>query len=44
MLEPNVQSLEFKEQADVFTMVYPEFETLNPILDQKIRAEGVAST
>ena len=40
MLVPNLQTLEFKEQADVFTMVYPEFETLNPILDQKIRAEG----
>lgn len=40
MLVPNVQTLEFKEQADVFTMVYPEFETLNPILGQKIRAQG----
>ena len=40
MLVPNVQTLEFKEQADVFTMVYPEFETLNPILGEKIRAQG----
>jgi len=40
MLEPNVQNLEFKEKADVFTAVYPDAESLNPILANKIKAEG----
>ena len=37
---PNVQNLTFSETADVFTMIYPEAETINPILAEKIRAQG----
>jgi hypothetical protein len=37
---PNVQNLTFSETADVFTMIYHEAETINPILAEKIRAQG----
>ena len=40
MLVPNVQNLEFKEQADVFTMIYPDAEDIKPILTEKIKAQG----
>jgi len=39
---PNVQTLEFKEQAEVFTYVYEDAEKLNPILADKIRSRGDA--
>jgi hypothetical protein len=32
MFIPNVQKLEFKESADIYTHIYEDAETLNPIL------------
>ena len=40
MLIPNVQNLQFNEQADVFTMIYEDAESLKPILTEKIKAQG----
>ena len=40
MLVPNLQTLEFKEKADIFTMLYPEAEDIKPILIEKIKAQG----
>ena len=40
MLIPNVQNLQFNEQADVFTMKYEDAESLKPILTEKIKAQG----
>ena len=40
MLVPNIQTLEFKETTDVFTMMYPEAEEIKPILIDKIKTQG----
>tara|TARA_B100001287_G_scaffold91146_1_gene76388 strand:+ start:8201 stop:8746 length:546 start_codon:yes stop_codon:yes gene_type:complete len=40
MLVPNLQTLQFNETADVFTMIYPEHEDIKPILTEKIKAQG----
>ena len=40
MLVPNLQTLEFKEKADIFTMLYPQAEDIKPILIEKIKAQG----
>ena len=40
MFIPNVQKLEFKESADIYTYIYEDAEVLNPILAEKIKARG----
>ena len=40
MLVPNIQTLEFKETTDVFTMMYPEAEEFKAILIDKIKTQG----
>jgi hypothetical protein len=40
MFIPNVQKLEFKESADIYTYIYEDAEVLNPILAEKIKAKG----